>query len=288
MIFMTRKQNEDEAIDLRKLLVDYLQYYKMLGLDGLYIDAVKPKEAKKDRALADKPTETPPAPSLKPPSPPKPPNEPRQKGQTISSDAPKQLTTLEKKIILMRQLEDEIRQCQRCPLFKRRKHTVLGEGDLDAELMFIGEAPGEKEDEQGKPFVGAAGELLTKMIEAMQLSREQVYIGNIVKCRPPGNRNPLPGEARQCLPYIEEQIRIVSPKVIVALGAIAARYLLSSERRISDLRGKFHQYALGIKVMPTFHPARLFHNPGEKILVWSDLKMVMQELGIPIPDRKKQ
>jgi uracil-DNA glycosylase len=180
-------------------------------------------------------------------------------------------------------LRKKLEGCSRCSLCRNVKHIVFGEGSPDAQVMFVGEAPGAVEDETGRPFVGPAGQLLTDIIEkGMGLKREDVYIANIAKCRPPGNRDPLPEEIRECIEFLEEQIRIIDPKVIVALGKIAANTLLATETPISHLRGKFGEYQ-GVKVMPTFHPSYLLHNPARKRDVWEDIKKVMQELGIPLP-----
>lgn len=167
--------------------------------------------------------------------------------------------------------------CHLCKLHSKRNTVVFGEGNPHAELMFIGEGPGMEEDMQGRPFVGAAGQLLDKMITAMQYKREDVYIANIVKCRPPGNRNPEEDEAAQCLPYLKRQIELVSPKVIVLLGAVPLLRLLG-KTGIMKLRGQWDEYN-GVKVMPTFHPAFLLRSPEAKKDVWRDLQAVMQFLG---------
>jgi uracil-DNA glycosylase len=167
--------------------------------------------------------------------------------------------------------------CQRCLLHRTRHHLVFGEGSPQAELVFVGEAPGADEDAQGRPFVGRAGQLLTKIIGAMGLRREEVYICNILKCRPPGNRNPQPDEIAACEPFLIRQLRVIRPKVICALGTFAAHTLLKSEAPISVLRGRFHSYQ-GIPLMPTYHPAYLLRNPGAKKQVWEDVQMVMQAL----------
>ena len=153
-------------------------------------------------------------------------------------------------------LAETVRSCENCPLSGVRKQPVFGEGNSNAVLMFVGEGPGEEEDRQGRPFVGAAGQLLDKIIQAMGLDRSEVYIANIVKCHPPGNRNPGDTEIACCLPYLKEQIRFIKPEVIVALGSVAARALLDTDQRISRLRGAFHLMD-GVPVMPTFHPAYL-------------------------------
>lgn len=172
-------------------------------------------------------------------------------------------------------------KCTKCPLCKSRTQVVFGTGNPKAELMFIGEAPGADEDAQGLPFVGRAGQLLTKIIEAMGFKREDVYIANILKCRPPGNRPPKPEEIEQCEPYLLSQIDHIKPKMIVALGSFAAQTLLKTDKKISGLRGIFHDYH-GVRLMPTFHPAYLLRNPNDKKLVWDDMKQVMAALNKPI------
>lgn len=172
--------------------------------------------------------------------------------------------------------------CELCALCKERTNTVPGQGSSTPELMFIGEGPGANEDAQGLPFVGRAGDLLTKMIIAMGLSRDEVFITNIVKCRPPGNRNPAPDEMDACMPYLHEQITVLQPKVIVALGAVAVKGLLNISTGISKLRGNWHSFQ-GIDMMPTYHPAYLLRNPPMKKEVWEDLKEVLRRLGKPIP-----
>ncbi len=171
----------------------------------------------------------------------------------------------------------ELGDCRRCPLGDRRHRLVFGEGNPNAELVFVGEAPGADEDAQGRPFVGRAGQLLTKIIAAMGLKREDVYICNILKCRPPGNRNPLPDEIAACEPFLIRQLEAIRPRVICAMGSIAARALLKSEAPISVLRGRFHSYQ-GIPLMPTYHPAYLLRNPGAKKQVWEDVQLIMRML----------
>jgi len=160
---------------------------------------------------------------------------------------------------------------------------VFGEGNPEARIMFIGEAPGAVEDETGRPFVGPAGRLLTDIIEkAMGLSRSEVYIANILKCRPPGNRDPLPEEVEQCIGFLKQQIMEIKPEVVIALGHIAAQTLLETTTPISSLRGTFKEY-LGITMMPTFHPRYLLQNPSKKRETWEDIKKVMAFLGLPLP-----
>ena len=183
------------------------------------------------------------------------------------SDLPRDLESLKKEVL----------SCKGCSLCKTRTNVVFGSGDPKAKLMFVGEAPGEEEDKQGLPFVGRAGGLLTKIIEAMGLKREDVYIANILKCRPPNNRPPLPEEIAACGTNVKRQVEIIKPRVICTLGKFASQTLLGTETPISALRGNFYEYN-GIKVMPTFHPAYLLRNPDDKKLVWQDMKKVMKEL----------
>lgn len=169
--------------------------------------------------------------------------------------------------------------CRRCRLHEQRTHIVVGEGNPRARLMFIGEGPGEEEDRTGRPFVGAAGELLTKIIGAMGFERSDVYIANIVKCRPPDNRAPMTDEVETCYPFLRRQISAVQPEVIVTLGAPSSQSLLGVTVPISKLRGTFYRYG-DIRVMPTYHPAYLLRNPAEKRAVWDDMKVVMAELNL--------
>ncbi|UCE40327.1 MAG: uracil-DNA glycosylase [Candidatus Aminicenantes bacterium] len=178
-------------------------------------------------------------------------------------------------------LEETILNCQKCPLAQTRTQAVPGEGNLNAQLMFIGEAPGRDEDIQGRPFVGRAGQLLTKIIHAMTFQRDEVYITNIVKCRPPGNRNPQGNEITSCKDYLLAQIEQIDPKVIVTLGKVAADFFIRSSLGMTALRGDFYDFD-NLKVMPTFHPSYLIRNEGNKTLkkmVWEDMKKVMAFLG---------
>ncbi len=184
-------------------------------------------------------------------------------------------TTLE-----LPQLDTHAQSCNRCPLHESRNSVVFGAGSTSATLMFVGEAPGADEDRQGEPFVGRAGQLLNRIIEAMKLTRDDVYIANILKCRPPRNRNPKPDEIRKCSPYLERQIELIRPQVIVALGGFAAKFLINTTAGISTLRGQFHPYLKvgrqenAPKIMPTYHPAYLLRNPNAKRDVWEDMKKV--------------
>jgi uracil-DNA glycosylase len=185
----------------------------------------------------------------------------------------------------MTELEQVARNCVRCRLATGRTQVVVGSGDGNADLMFVGEAPGRDEDLAGFPFVGRAGKLLTDIINAMQLSRDAVYIANVIKCRPPENRNPEPDELAACRPWIDRQIELVSPRVIVTLGKFAAQSLLGRGVAISAVRGEWHSYG-SIRVMPTYHPAYLLRTPSAKKDVWKDMQKVMAELGIEVVREK--
>jgi DNA polymerase len=178
----------------------------------------------------------------------------------------------------LEELRAAIGDCQRCKLCSGRTHLVFGVGNPKAKLMFVGEGPGRDEDLQGEPFVGRAGQLLTDIItKGMGLKREDVYIANVVKCRPPENRNPEPDEVAACEPFLKKQIDLIRPKIIVGLGKFAVQTLLQSKVPITKVRGNWHSYH-GIKLMPTFHPAYLLRNPADKKLVWEDIKKVIKEL----------
>ena len=188
-------------------------------------------------------------------------------------------------------LEDirtEMGNCTRCSLGSSRTNLVFGVGDPHAQLVFVGEAPGRDEDLQGVPFVGKAGELLTSMIQRMGFKREEVYICNVLKCRPPSNRNPLPEEIEVCHPFLLRQLRAIGPKAIVALGTFAAQTLLDTKEPISRLRGRIHDYH-GIPLMPTFHPSFLLRNgPEMRWVVWEDMVKVLDLMGLPVPDIKRK
>jgi uracil-DNA glycosylase len=192
----------------------------------------------------------------------------------------------------LKTLDDgQVKGCVKCGLSKSRTQTVFGQGNAAARLAFVGEAPGAEEDAQGLAFVGRAGQLLTKMIQAMGLTRDEVFICNIIKCRPPNNRDPAPDEICACWPYLDEQLRIIQPEVIVALGKPASQTLLRTSEGIGRLRGQWHEYFVSgspmvgppTPLMPTYHPAYLLRNPPDKGKCWSDLKMVMARLGLPVP-----
>ncbi|MEW6087517.1 MAG: uracil-DNA glycosylase [bacterium] len=181
-------------------------------------------------------------------------------------------------------IEDKLQNCFRCEISKSRNNLVFGTGNPDTRIMFIGEAPGRDEDLQGKPFVGRAGQLLTKIIESIGLKREEVYIANILKCRPPNNRDPEPDEINNCEQFLKQQIEIIQPEIICSLGRISAQALLKTQAPISRLRGQFFIYE-NIKLIPTFHPAYLLRNPHDKIKVWDDMKKIKEILDNPRPNR---
>lgn len=183
------------------------------------------------------------------------------------------------KVSSLEGLRAEIGDCHRCKLCHGRTNIVFGVGDPQAELMFVGEGPGRDEDLKGEPFVGRAGQLLTEIItKGMKMRRDEVYIANVVKCRPPENRNPEPDEITACQPFLMKQVELVKPRIIIALGTFAAQTLLQSKTPISRLRGVWHSYQ-GVKLMPTLHPAYLLRNPNDKRLVWQDIQAVLREMG---------
>jgi DNA polymerase len=188
----------------------------------------------------------------------------------------------------LRVIREDLGDCTRCRLHKQgRKQIVFGVGNPKADLMFIGEAPGADEDQQGEPFVGRAGQLLNNMIKAMGLRREDVYIANIIKCRPPGNRTPERDECETCSPFLMRQIAVIRPKAIVALGAVAAKTLLAINAPMSEFRGRWYDFR-GTKLAVTYHPAFLLRDPRQKKETWKDLQMVMTELGLPIPAKNPE
>jgi uracil-DNA glycosylase len=244
-------------------LAEHLRYFRDIGVEGISRDpawrrreTAQPPQAANPRA--PEPSPAGPAPRIIPVVP-----------ATLVGTPAERLAAL----------REQIGDCTRCKLHRSRTNLVFGVGSAEARLMFVGEGPGADEDQQGEPFVGRAGQLLTQIIKAMGLTREQVYIANVVKCRPPENRNPEPDEIEACSPFLRAQIELIAPEVIVALGKFAAQTLLGSETPISRLRGQFHD--LGpVAVMPTFHPSYLLRNPGAKREVWDDMKLVMARLGI--------
>ena len=197
-------------------------------------------------------------------------------------------TAIANPVLALRLIREDIGDCTRCKLHRQgRKQIVFGVGNPSADIMFIGEAPGADEDQKGEPFVGRAGQLLNNMIKAMGINREDVYIANIIKCRPPGNRTPERDECETCSPFLMRQIATVKPKAIVALGAIAAKTLLAINAPMSELRGRWYDFR-GTKLAVTYHPAFLLRDPRQKKETWKDLQMVMKELGMPMPERSTE
>ncbi len=198
---------------------------------------------------------------------------------TVAEPSPSyRIGTLTAKRPSLEAIRRELGNCRRCKLCRARRSIVFGEGNEQAQLMVIGEGPGYEEDLQGKPFVGKAGQLLTKILQSIHLQREEVYITNIIKCRPPQNRNPEPDEIEACYPFLQKQMEAIRPKIICALGTFAAQTLLKTDAKITSLRGKVYEVS-GIRLFPTYHPAYLLRNPEKKREVWEDIKQVAQALG---------
>jgi uracil-DNA glycosylase family 4 len=239
-----------------------IEHQRRLGVSGYPVDG---------RPVAPPPRVTRPA-ATRPPQPPR--AETAETASLFAEPAVARAGTLD-------DLCAAIGDCQRCKLAPHRTNLVFGVGNPDARLVFVGEGPGADEDAKGEPFVGRAGQLLTEIItKGMRLRREDVYIANVIKCRPPGNRNPEPDEVASCEPFLLRQLELIRPEVVVALGKFAAQTLLRSKTPITQLRGRWFDYR-GIRLMPTFHPAYLLRNPADKRLVWQDIQQVMQVLGLP-------
>jgi DNA polymerase len=270
-----RNNQTDRALYLASLR-DYIEQLREEGLEGLPMSAPlsSPRKSPPLKPLA-LPAPTPPLPAKPAAAPPAP---------SISNELLARYPGLEKTDTLDA-LRSFIGDCQRCKLAPMRTNLVFGVGNPEAELMFVGEGPGADEDTQGEPFVGRAGQLLTDIIErGMGMTRAEVYICNVIKCRPPENRNPEPDEVAACEPFLFRQIDLVKPKVIVGLGTFAVQAILKVKTPISKLRGKW-QDVRGIRMMPTFHPAYLLRNPADKRLVWADIQEVMKALGRALPTR---
>ena len=242
--------------------------------------------------LLSTPAKVPPAPVPRRPAAPPPPRTQRKTPQVAPPPTP---GTGERESLAaggsggapaLRRIREEIGDCRRCRLCEKRSTIVFGVGNPEARVLFVGEGPGAEEDAQGIPFVGKAGQLLTDIIgKGMGLRREDVYIANVVKCRPPGNRTPQPDEVSACIPFLDAQIAAIRPEVIVALGATALQALLAAPAQITKVRGRWTDYK-GIPLMPTFHPSYLLRNPAAKREVWLDIRAVMQKLGLPLPPPK--
>ncbi len=270
--------------DVRQALADRLRYYNELGIYDFYRRPVDPKSSLEpglDTLLHSAGIQQEQRENMTP----------RARVATASvsdkslldSTPAKTESVISDPVEALRIIREDIGDCTRCRLSKQgRKQIVFGVGNPKADLMFIGEAPGADEDIQGEPFVGRAGQLLTNMIKAMGLGREDVYIANIIKCRPPGNRTPERDECETCSPFLMRQIAAVAPKAIVALGAVAAKTLLAVNAPMSELRGRWYDFR-GTKLAVTYHPAFLLRDPRQKKETWKDLQMVMRDLGLPMP-----
>jgi uracil-DNA glycosylase len=255
--------------ELRRALAARIGYYNELGIYDFYRrpGTATPGSTEESESMVPRSRAAAAAPTLEEPSL----TSTRREAQ--ASDA----------VEALRLIREDIGDCTRCVLHKQgRKQIVFGVGNPNAELMFIGEAPGADEDTQGEPFVGRAGQLLNNMIKAMGLQREDVYIANIIKCRPPGNRTPERDECETCSPFLMRQIAAIKPQVVVALGAVAAKTLLAINAPMNELRGHWYQFR-GCKLAVTYHPAFLLRDPRQKKEAWKDLQMVMKELGLAVP-----
>jgi len=272
-------------------LAEYLTYLKDEGVTEVPVTRATLERVKRGAGAAPPAAPTAARPTPTAPPPPRerapqaaPPREPRASAEPAPRAAPPQKTAPAGGAAELTRIAAEIAGCKRCELHRARTNTVPGQGHPNPDILFIGEAPGQDEDEQGLAFVGRAGQLLTRMIEAMGYTREQVFIANICKCRPPNNRPPEPPEMAACVPYLKRQIAALQPKVIVALGATSVKGLQISELSISKVRGHWHTYE-SIPLMPTFHPSYLLRNPAAKKEVWEDLKAVLQHLGRTPPPK---
>lgn len=263
---------------LRQALAERISFYRELGIYDFYRRESVASE------FLDQASDTIPEPELR--------EEMPRSVETAPSIPNENLLALSKPetkiadpVKALRAIREDLGDCTRCPLHKQgRKQIVFGVGNPKADLMFIGEAPGADEDQQGEPFVGRAGQLLNNMIKAMGLEREEVYIANIIKCRPPGNRTPEREECDTCSPFLMRQIEVIKPKAIVALGAVAAKTLLAINAPMSEFRGHWYDFR-GTRLAVTYHPAFLLRDPRQKKETWKDLQMVMKELGLPIPSK---
>ena len=258
--------------ELRRALAERVRFYNELGIYDFY--AREPRTA----STADEGSSIPEIPAYNR-------EEMSPRKSSVVAKAEMQLVSPEENIsdpvAALRLIREDLGDCTRCKLHQQgRKQIVFGVGNPRADLMFVGEGPGADEDAQGEPFVGRAGQLLNNMIKAMGLRREDIYIANVVKCRPPGNRTPERDECETCSPFLMRQIAVIKPKVIVALGAVAAKTLLAINAPMSELRGQWYDFR-GTKLAVTYHPAFLLRDPRQKKEAWKDLQMVMKELGLP-------
>ena len=269
-----------ELAELASALRAHVELAAAAGATGLPAATAELAESRRSVADGASPPEPPPERSSSPPAPasePGPAPEPPRPPPSASRGEPGERLVA---------LQDEVRSCTRCRLHETRKNTVFARGSGSSGVCFIGEGPGADEDAQGLPFVGPAGQLLDRMIGAMGLVRDEVYVCNIVKCRPPKNRKPEPDETEACMPYLAEQLDLLEPQVIVLLGATAVEGLLGVKGGITRLRGTWRLYRGRTPVMPTFHPAYLLRNERAKRDVWMDLQEVMKQIGRPVPSRK--
>ena len=256
----------------REALVERVRFYRDLGLTEFYRRPVDPALLVA-KAAGSQPTASQ---EEQPISPRKTPSAPPQTADAVAATDPAAALQL---------IREEIGDCTRCALHKGRNKLVFGDGSATARLMFVGEGPGADEDAQGLPFVGKAGQLLNNMIAAMGLKREEVYIANVVKCRPPGNRTPEPDEMNTCSPFLFRQIEAIRPQVLVALGATAATCLLGQRQPLAGLRGRVHAFR-GMQLIVTYHPAYLLRDPRQKKEAWADLQIAMRELGLKTANRE--
>jgi len=264
-----KRQSELKGVigDLKR----HLEFQKSMGVARVPIEK-KAKEETIPKAPEKEPVKTQP----------KAQTSPEKKDDVIRIEEQIGIFDASAKKMTLEEIRAEIGDCTRCKLHEGRTNLVFGEGNPKARLVFVGEGPGRDEDLQGKPFVGRSGQLLTKIIEAMGLKREDVYICNVVKCRPPENRTPEPDEMATCEQFLFKQVRAINPEVIVCLGSTAAQSVLKSKLSLGSLRGKFHQFGRA-KLMVTYHPAALLRNPNFKKPLWEDMQVVMKELGISKP-----
>jgi uracil-DNA glycosylase family 4 len=268
--------------DTRKLIAEHLKFFGELGAHGFRKDAAWALRASgvPDAAVSDAAAGQPPTPELWRPAEAKSAKAGGQRAEPEVRSPEPGARSPNPGVLDLASIREDIGDCTRCKLCTLgRKQVVFGVGNPHADLMFVGEAPGRDEDIQGIPFVGRAGQKLTQIIEAIGLTREDVYIANVIKCRPPENRNPEPDEVEKCEPFLFRQIDLIKPKVIVALGTFAARSLLKTDAPISKLRGRVYEYR-GAQLIPTFHPAYLLRNPSCRREVWEDMKKVRALLTI--------
>ena len=251
----------------------HLEWLRVSGADGV----PRGSGVGDERAAASSPILPAGAPHSSSPAPER--TSPSKKGQANTDGSPQGAAES------LRDLERAVASCTRCPLHQGRTQTVFSRGSGRVRVCFVGEGPGQEEDEQGVPFVGKAGQLLDRMIAAMGLARDDVYVCNVVKCRPPGNRKPEPDEMSACLPFVRRQLELMDPEVVVALGATAVQGLLGTTEGITRLRGRWRLYNGTVAVMPTFHPAYLLRNPSAKAAVWQDLQAVLRQMGLEPPSR---